>query len=64
MNSYQLILLLISRCHPRILNTFTKQAQKLTLASRAVYCNRLAPLEEKLSEVFGYDKALLMNSGV
>jgi len=36
----------------------------MTLTSRAVYNSKLGPLLEKLHHVFGYDKALMMNSGV
>lgn len=51
-------------CHPRILSAFLEQSKKLTLTSRAVFNNRLGKLEEKLHQIFGYEKALLMNSGV
>ena len=51
-------------CHPKILKTFVEQASKLTLTSRAVYNSTLGVLEKRLNEVFGYDKALMMNSGV
>ena len=51
-------------CHPKILSTFLDQAQTLTLTSRAVYNNRLGVIEKKLCDLFGYQKALLMNSGV
>lgn len=50
--------------HPKILNTFIEQAKTLTLTSRAVFNNKLGVIEKKLHDVFGYDKALLMNSGV
>lgn len=46
------------------MKTFIEQAQRLTLTSRAVYNNKLGLLEEKLNGLFGYDKALMMNSGV
>ena len=51
-------------CHPRILKTFVDQAKNLTLTSRAVYNSKLGLLEEKLYQTFGYDKSLMMNSGV
>lgn len=51
-------------CHPKILKTFIEQAHKLTLTSRAVYNNKLGLIEEKLNKIFGYDKSLLMNTGV
>ena len=51
-------------CHPRIINALKTQAEKLTLTSRAFYNNRLGELEEFLCNLFGFDKALMMNSGV
>ncbi|WP_223653203.1 ornithine--oxo-acid transaminase [Hymenobacter psoromatis] len=50
-------------CHPRIIAALTEQAQQLTLTSRAFFNDRLGPAEKQLCELFGYDKALLMNSG-
>ncbi len=50
--------------HPKILFSLTQQAQKLTLTSRAFYNDQLGLLEEKLCHKFGYEKALLMNTGV
>ena len=50
-------------CHPRIIGALTKQAQRLTLTSRAFFNDQLGPAERQLCELFGYDKALLMNSG-
>lgn len=51
-------------CHPEIIKALTQQAQQLTLTSRAFYNNRLGPTEEFLTHYFGYDKVLLMNTGV
>lgn len=51
-------------CHPKILKTFIEQAQRMTLTSRAVHNNKLGLIEEKLHQVFRYQKALLMNTGV
>ncbi|MGJ1409314.1 ornithine--oxo-acid transaminase [Sphingobacterium thalpophilum] len=51
-------------CHPRILAALTRQAQQLTLTSRAFYNNRLGDFEEMMCKLFGFDKALVMNSGV
>jgi ornithine--oxo-acid transaminase len=51
-------------CHPRIIAAMMKQAQKLTLTSRAFYNNMLGSAEKYLSETFGFDKVLMMNSGV
>lgn len=50
-------------CHPRIIAALTEQAQQLTLTSRAFFNNQLGETEKLLCETFGYDKALLMNSG-
>ena len=51
-------------CHPHIINAMIEQAQKLTLTSRAFYNDRLGECEKYLCEYFGYDKVLMMNSGV
>ena len=50
-------------CHPRIIGALTAQAQQLTLTSRAFFNDQLGAAEKQLCELFGYDKALLMNSG-
>ena len=50
-------------CHPRIIGALTEQAQRLTLTSRAFFNDRLGPAEQQLCQLFGYQKALLMNSG-
>ncbi len=50
-------------CHPRIIGALTAQAQNLTLTSRAFFNDKLGETEKLLCETFGYDKALLMNSG-
>jgi ornithine--oxo-acid transaminase len=50
-------------CHPRIIGALTEQAQQLTLTSRAFFNDRLGAAEQQLCELFGYQKALLMNSG-
>lgn len=51
-------------CHPRIISALTKQAQKLTLTSRAFYNSMLGEYEKYITEYFGYDKVLPMNTGV
>jgi ornithine--oxo-acid transaminase len=51
-------------CHPRILNALNKQAQKLTLTSRAFYNSQLGEYEKFITSYFGYDKVLPMNTGV
>lgn len=50
-------------CHPRIIETFVEQAQRLTLTSRAFYNDVLGEYEQFMSEYFGYDKVLPMNTG-
>lgn len=50
-------------CHPHIIGALVRQAQNLTLTSRAFYNDRLGEAEEKITRFFGYDKALMMNSG-
>ena len=51
-------------CHPHIVNALQVQAEKLTLTSRAFYNSNLGPFEKFMTELFGYDKVLPMNSGV
>ena len=51
-------------CHPKILKAFMEQAQKLTLTSRAFHNDQLGEYEKYISEFFGYDKVLPMNTGV
>ncbi|MFC2088206.1 ornithine--oxo-acid transaminase [Calditrichota bacterium] len=51
-------------CHPKIIKTLTDQAQKLTLTSRAFYNSVLGEYEKYITEFFGYDKVLPMNTGV
>jgi ornithine--oxo-acid transaminase len=50
-------------CHPRIINKLKKQAEELTLVSRAFYSNQLGKYEEFMHDLFGYDKLLPMNTG-
>ena len=51
-------------CHPHIVKALQRQAEKLTLTSRAFYNSNLGPFEKFMTELFGYDKVLPMNSGV
>ncbi len=51
-------------CHPRLIQAITEQVQKLTLSSRAFHNDQLGLTEKKLAEKFGYEKVLLMNTGV
>jgi ornithine--oxo-acid transaminase len=50
-------------CHPKIVGALVEQAQKLTLTSRAFYNDMLGRFEKYMSEYFGYDKLLPMNTG-
>ena len=51
-------------CHPKIIAALTAQAQQLTLTSRAFHNNRLGEYEQFITQYFGYDKVLPMNTGV
>lgn len=51
-------------CHPFIINALMEQASKLTLTSRAFYNNWLGEYEKFITQYFGYDKVLPMNTGV
>jgi len=50
-------------CHPKILNTLTEQAHKVTLTSRAFRNDQLPLLYKELHDLTGFDMALPMNSG-
>lgn len=50
-------------CHPKIIKALCDQAQTLTLTSRAFYNDCLGPYEKYVTEYFGYDKVLPMNTG-
>ena len=51
-------------CHPKIVAALVEQAQKLTLTSRAFHSDLLGAYAEYITQYFGYDKVLPMNSGV
>ena len=50
-------------CHPAIVKAMVDQANKLTLTSRAFYSSNLGTYEQFITEYFGYDKVLPMNTG-
>ncbi|MBL7107924.1 MAG: ornithine--oxo-acid transaminase [Candidatus Cloacimonetes bacterium] len=50
-------------CHPKIINALKKQAEILTLTSRAFFNDKLGEYEKFVSEFFGYDMLLPMNTG-
>ncbi len=51
-------------CHPKIIEAFLTQAQKLTLTSRAFHNDALGEFAEYITQYFGYDRVLPMNTGV
>ena len=51
-------------CHPKIISALKDQANTLTLTSRAFYNNTLGEYEKFITNFFGYDKLLPMNTGV
>ncbi|MFY0600411.1 MAG: ornithine--oxo-acid transaminase [Cyclobacteriaceae bacterium] len=50
-------------CHPKIVSALKEQAETLTLTSRAFYNDVLGEYEKYISEYFGFDKVLPMNTG-
>ncbi len=50
-------------CHPKIVDALKNQADVLTLTSRAFYNNTLGEYEKYISDYFGFDKVLPMNTG-
>mgnify|MGYP001038561453 CR=1 FL=1 len=50
-------------CHPKIINALKSQAENLTLTSRAFYNDMLGKYEKYITEYFGFDKVLPMNTG-
>ncbi len=50
-------------CHPKIIEAMVDQARTLTLTSRAFFNDILGVYEKYITEYFGYDKVLPMNSG-
>lgn len=50
-------------CHPRIVAALTRQAQLLTLTSRAFHNDQMGPFLSQLCGLMGYDRALPMNTG-
>ena len=51
-------------CHPEIIDALKQQADNLTLTSRAFYNDMLGKYEKYITEYFGYDKMLPINTGV
>ncbi|MFM7838880.1 MAG: ornithine--oxo-acid transaminase [Chitinophagaceae bacterium] len=51
-------------CHPAIIQSLIDQARQLTLTSRAFHNDQLGEYEQYITQLFGYDKVLPMNTGV
>jgi len=51
-------------CHDRLLRIVREQIESLTLTSRAFHNDKLGLTEQFLANTFGYNKTLMMNSGV
>lgn len=51
-------------CHPRIIGALKEQSEKLTLSSRAFHNDQLGPYAKYITQLFGYDRMLPMNTGV
>jgi len=50
-------------CHPTIIGALKEQAEKITLTSRAFYNSKLGSYNQYMTEYFGFDKILPMNTG-
>jgi ornithine--oxo-acid transaminase len=50
-------------CHPKIVEAMVQQAKTLTLTSRAFYNDKLGVYEQFVTNYFGFDKVLPMNTG-
>ncbi|KZF24763.1 ornithine aminotransferase [Xylona heveae TC161] len=50
-------------CHPELIKALTEQASRVTLSSRAFYNDVFPRFAEFVTEMFGYDMVLPMNTG-
>ena len=50
-------------CHPKIVDAIIEQSKTLALTSRAFYNDKLGVYEEFITNYFGFDKVLPMNTG-
>lgn len=57
------LLSLQGHCHPKIVKALQEQVEKLTLSSRAFYNDKFPMFAERLTNMFGYDMVLPMNTG-
>lgn len=51
-------------CHPRLVKALTEQASRLTLTSRAFFSDALGEYAKFITDYFGYQRVLPMNTGV
>ena len=51
-------------CHPKIIASLILQAQRLTLTSRAFHNDQFSKYARFITQYFGYDRVLPMNTGV
>jgi ornithine--oxo-acid transaminase len=51
-------------CHPRLVRVLSEQASRLTLVSRAFYSDALGEYCQFITDYFGYQRVLPMNTGV
>jgi len=51
-------------CHPRLVASLCEQAQRLTMPSRAFYTENFGTFAKYATTYFGYDRILVMNTGV
>jgi ornithine--oxo-acid transaminase len=51
-------------CHPKIIAALKEQAEQLTLTSRAFFNDQLGPYSLFITQYFGFDRVLPMNTGV
>lgn len=50
-------------CHPELIKALTEQASRLTLSSRAFYNDVFPKFAEFVTQFFGFDMVLPMNTG-
>jgi ornithine--oxo-acid transaminase len=50
-------------CHPELVKALTEQAQRLTLSSRAFYNDVFPRFADTVTNMFGYEMVLPMNTG-
>jgi len=51
-------------CHPRLMKTVQEQVGTLTMISRAFYTDQFGPFAQYITSYFGYQRVLMMNTGV